>query len=396
MKYVSDLELYNLKNKRVILRADLNVPFKNGIIADDYRLKEILPTINLIIQKGGSITLITHIGRPAHKDDNLSTRLLLDWFINKNYDIVWAASIEEAYYLAQKNTHSIILLENVRFYAQEKTADFSFARKLSSLGDFYVNDAFGALHRNDTSIALLPTFFNKSHKTIGLLVQKELNTLTRLITKPKKPFVLILGGGKVQDKLPIIQNLLKNASTILLCPAIAATFLKALGKPVGLSLTDDTHIEACRKIIEDASALNVSIIFPQDYLIAHKTLEGNLSYVCSEKFPEDGIALSIGPQTTTLYSAIAKKAHTIFFNAAMGFSHIPESTKATQLLLQAIACSPGLSVVGGGDSVAAAQQANVARDITFLSTGGGATLAFLGGKKLPGLAAIAEDVDINK
>lgn len=388
MTYISQLPQYDLTNKRVIVRADLNVPLNNGTIVDDYRLQAILPTLDLIRAKGGLITLMAHIGRPKKQEPALSTKLLINWFAQKNYHLIWAKDIERAQELTASNENKIVLLENLRFFPEEKNHDAHFAQKLSTLGTFYVNDAFGALHRDDTSITLLPKLFLADHRTIGLLVEKELSVLAALVTNPKEPFVIILGGGKVKDKLPVIENLLNHAQAILLCPAIVATFLKAMGKEVGKSLVDDTALDACKAIIKKAANRNIQLSFPLDFLIAHGTITGPIETIDIDSFPQDGIALSIGPKTIENYAATIRKANTIFYNAAMGFLDIPESLKGTHALLQAIANAQAFSVVGGGDSVAAVQRARLSSSIDFLSTGGGATLTYLSGKKLPGLDAI--------
>ena len=388
MNYQSALPHYDLDNQRVILRADLNVPINNGVIADDYRLQAILPSIDLILKKNGSITLLTHIGRPQKQDPSLSTQILVPWFAQHNYRVSWAKDIEHAKELINTPSNPIVLLENLRFYPEEKTQDSNFAHKLSTLGTYYINDAFGALHRNDTSITTLPQLFAPDHRTIGLLVEKELKILSKLTNNPAQPFVMILGGGKVKDKLPVIENLLSLTHTILLCPAIVATFLKAQGQEVGKSLVDATALELCRATLEKAKKHNVQILLPVDYLIAHNTLDGIIDTVDAQNFPVDGIALSIGPKTIELYSQSIHNASTLFFNCAMGFLSIKRSLEGTQALLEAMANAKAFSVVGGGDSVAAAQRSGLANEIDFLSTGGGATLTYLSGKKLPGLQAV--------
>lgn len=390
MNYQSALAHYNLDNQRVILRADLNVPINNGIITDDYRLKAILPTIDLILKKNGAITLLTHIGRPQKQEASLSTRILVQWFAARNYTISWASNIKQAQSLIATPGNPIVLLENLRFYPEEKAQDQNFALALSSLGNYYVNDAFGTLHRQDSSITLLPLQFKPDHRTIGLLVEKELLVLSKLIDNPAQPFVLILGGGKVKDKLPVIENLLTKTHTILLCPAIVATFLKARGQEVGKSLVDQTALELCKIIEEKAQKNNVRILVPVDYLIAHNDLDGILETVNADNFPADGIALSIGQKTIELYTRVIGQAGTIFFNCAMGFLQKEKSLEGTQKLLQAIANAHAFSVVGGGDSVAAVVRAGLSNKIGFLSTGGGATLTYLSGKKLPGLQALMQ------
>jgi phosphoglycerate kinase len=386
--YVSALAHYNLENERVILRADLNVPINQSGIADDYRLQAILPTMDLILKKGGSITLLTHIGRPKNQESSLSTKILLPWFKQRNYEITWAKDILHAQNLIKPASNRIVLLENLRFFPGEKNHDKHFAQSLSLLGEYFVNDAFGALHREDSSITLLPEFFIPEHRTIGLLVEKELKMLSRLVQKPRKPFVLVLGGGKVRDKLPVIANLLDHAQSILLCPAIVNTFIKAQGYETGKSLIDESALDLCRDIIEKAKKKNVQIYFPQDYLIVRESLEGSLETVVAEQVPHNGIIISLGDKTIKLYGDIIHNAGTIFFNAAMGFVKIENSLQATQALLRAVAKSEAFSVVGGGDSVAAAQKAGICDSIDFLSTGGGATLAYLSGAPLPGLFAL--------
>ena len=355
MNYQSELPHYNLNNQRVILRADLNVPLSNGHIVDDYRLQALLPTIDLILKKKGSITLLTHLGRPQKQEASLSTQILVPWFARHNYQVSWAKDIDQAKQLLNAPDNQIVLLENLRFYPEEKTQNQDFAAQLSTLGDYYINDAFGALHRTDTSIATLPQLFAPDHKTIGLLVEKELRILNKLTQNPAQPFVMILGGGKVKDKLPVIENLLIHTKTILLCPAIVATFLKAQGKEVGKSLIDETAFELCLATLKKAEENNVQILFPVDYVIARHSLDGIIETIDAQDFPEDGIALSIGPKTITLFNQIIKNAATLFFNCAMGFLSIKKSLEGTQALLQTIASAKGFSIVGGGDSVAAAR-----------------------------------------
>ena len=315
----------------------------------------------------------------------------MPWFTHKSYQIDFASNIEQAAKLKKNGTHQIILLDNLRFFPGEKAGDINFAHQLAALGDFYVNDAFGSLHREDSSITLLPSLFAQDHRTIGLLVEKELAMLNKLLYTPEKPFIMILGGGKVSDKLPLIENALNRVQSILLCPAIVCTFLKAQGFEMGKSLVDTAALPLCKNIIEKAAQLNVQLLFPLDFLIALDTKNGATKTVDISHFPANGIALSIGPKTIAHYDTIIQQAHTIFFNAAMGFLDVPESLLGTQELLHVVAQSNALSVVGGGDSVAAAMAAGLSGKLGFLSTGGGATLMYLSGKILPGLAALYDD-----
>ena len=238
MIHSSQLPTLDLNRKRVILRADLNVPLNDGKILNDYRLQAILPTLELIRKKNGRVVLMTHIGRPKNYNSSLSTQLLIPWFSARGYAVSFAKDPAQAKMLGQDENNTFILLENLRFFPGEKAQDISFAQSLADCGDFYVDDAFASMHRNDSSIWLVPQLFAQSHRSFGLLVEKELKMLDKLIHDPKKPFLLILGGGKVADKLPLLENLLDRVTDILLCPAIVFTFLKAQGIEVGKSLID--------------------------------------------------------------------------------------------------------------------------------------------------------------
>jgi phosphoglycerate kinase len=380
----------SLHNKRVFLRADLNVPLKNGSIIDDYRLQALLPTIDLIQKKGGKIILATHIGRPKGFDGMLSTQHVLPWFKKADYKITYEADLAAAVTKSYHDFDTILLLENMRFFPGEKNHDPLFAQQLADLGDYYVNDAFALLHRADTSITMVPELFAPNHRTIGLLIEKELAMLNNLLENPAKPFVLILGGGKVADKLPILYSLIDTVDVILLGPAIVCTFLKAHNKPVGKSLVDDTQLESCNQFIVDAHQRNIKIVFPVDYLIAHETFNGSLSYTNADEFPADAVSVSIGPKTAQIFAQEISRAGTIFFNGLMGTTQRPETLNEVNTLFHAMADSSGTSIVGGGDSVAAAQLLNVANSLDFLSTGGGATLAYLAGEDLPGLSVFID------
>ncbi|HZW61055.1 MAG TPA: phosphoglycerate kinase, partial [Candidatus Babeliales bacterium] len=310
----SELPHVDLEGMRVLLRADLNVPIANTHILNDYRLKAIVPTLELIKKKGGKIILATHIGRPTSFTANLSTSLLLPWFKHHGYTIAYEANLQTAVDKSHTFDTDILLLENLRFFPGEKEGDATFAQTLANMGDYYVNDAFALLHRSDTSITLVPQLFQKDRRTIGLLIEHELRMLNRLIEKPKKPFVLALGGGKVADKLPLLDSLIDSVDTILLCPAIVFTFLKAQGKQTGKSLVDDAAVEECKKILEKADQKKVSMIFPQDYQIARNSFYGPLSLTDAQQFPADGVGISIGPKTIELFAQKIEQAQTIFYN----------------------------------------------------------------------------------
>jgi len=375
-------------NKRVLLRADLNLPIKDGIISNDYRLQALLPTIDYVQKNGGKIILITHIGRPKKPTESLSTKLLIPLFEQKGYKVTFSADVDDAYAQSLHDSNTIILLENLRFFPGENSGDKQFAQQLSRLGDFYVDDAFGTLHRHDTSITLVPRQFDPSKRSIGLLVEKELEMLNKLISAAPSGFVLILGGGKVTDKLPLLEYLIDHVQDILLCPAIVFTFLASQGVSVGKSLVDNEAIALCQKLLDKAKKNKVTIHFPVDYQVALNSLDGQLINVDARDIPANAIGVSIGPKTIEQYVKIINNARTLFFNAAMGFEYRRETLQGTFALLRAIGASQGFRVVGGGNSVADAQIIQVDKEVDFVSTGGGATLAYLSGQQLPGLVAL--------
>ncbi len=382
----SHLPFMYLSQKRIFLRADLNVALVDGKVVEPFRLQAILPTINLILSKGGLILLATHIGRPVGIEPSLSTYALMPFFEQAGYTIAFAPSIEAAQKLIDSKAYQIVLLENLRFWPQEYAPHLLFAHQLRKLTDIYVNDAFATLHRNNSSLTLLPTLFLPQERTIGLLVERELKALNYLTDKPEQPFLLIMGGGKVEDKLPCIEALLPKISKVLLCPAMVFTFLQALDKPVGRSLVAHKLIDLARKILIQAQEQNKDMLFPEDYLVAEKTFDGTLSTVSAEKFPADAVGIAIGPLTVERYKKEIAQAKTIFFNAAMVNMHkFNETSSALKSLLVAIAESNAYSVIGGGESVAAAKIFKVTDQISYCSTGGGATLALLSGQELPGL-----------
>ena len=390
MKLTSKLPTWHLEDKRVFLRADLNVPLIDQTIANDFRLRALLPTLNYVIKHEGSVILATHIGRPPGYDPDLSTKVLLPWFKERGYDIIFTENIEHASTIELK-PQQILLLENLRFFPGEKGKDPLFAKQLAQLAEYYVNDAFGTSHRTDTSVTLTAQEFHPQHRTIGFLIERELMQLNNMLEDPDQPFIALLGGGKISDKIPLMYGMLNKTQIIILCPAIVFTFLKAMGKPVGKSLIDDQALETCKKIVALAKSKNVNLIFPVDYQIAHKSVQGPLSIIDANSFPGDGVGISIGPKTVELLEQEINQARTIFFNAAMGFGNRSETLKSTHDILQIIAQARGTSVIAGGDSVAAAQQIGMEDSFDHLSTGGGATLSYLSGQPLPSLQIFEND-----
>lgn len=354
-------------------------------IANDYRLQAILPTLEFIKKRGGTIVLVTHIGRPQKADPKLSTKILQPWFEKYGFTVDFAPDIQSAYKKSLEKKADITLLENIRFFPEEKSQDRLFARELARLGDFYVNDAFATLHRDDTSVTLVAEEFDSDHKTIGLLVEKEIKKLSSLLhEKLQRPFVVIVGGGKPETKIPLISAFLNYADIIAICPALVFTFNKALGKEVGKSLVDDTLLDTAKSIIKKANSTQVELIFPTDYQIL-QSMQSPITTVTQENFPKDGIGISLGPKSLLHVQQSIKQAGTIFFNCAMGLSERKDTQKNSIILLQTIAESSAYSIVAGGNSVELAFQTGLADKIGYLSTGGGATLQFLATGELPGL-----------
>ena len=382
MKLLFQLVSWDCSNQRIFVRADLNVPLDNGKIVDDIKLQAVQPTLDYILKQNGTVILATHLGRPKGIDSSLSTERLVPWFKKNKYSIIFAPTLNEAYKLSFNNPKTIILLENLRFFPEEKDQSIDFAKQLAQCADRFVQDAFGALHRNETSITLLPLEFNESHRSVGFLIKKEIEELNTVCKNPKSPFCLILGGKKIKDKIELLKHLLPLVDTILLCPAILFSFMKAMGKSVGKSLVDESVLDQCKEILALADSLKKKIVFPIDFQVATGSIEGKLSY--TDHIESDQIGISIGPKTIELFTPIIEQSNTIFFNGAIGFLNRKETLVGMESILNAMAKSKGKTVVAGGDSIAAAHILNI-KGIDYYSTGGGATLSYLTGKPLPGL-----------
>lgn len=384
----STLANWDLTDQRVVVRADLNVPLHHGTITNDYRLQAFRPTLDAIISRGGTPIILTHIGRPHDHDPDLSTRHLIPWFTDHGYTVQFAKSPEHAASLTV-DPQSCILVENLRFFPGEKKRDPAFAQQLAACGSYFVQDAFATLHRNDTSMTLLAQQFTGDHKTIGLCVQQELAMLHRLVDNPARPFVVILGGGKVHDKIQLLEHMLDRIDTVMLCPAIVFTFLQAEGHDTGSSLVDTESFKRCRDFVATAREKNVKVLLPVDYHVAEKTIDGPLHYSNADEFTSHDIGISIGPRTIESWAPYIQNAGSIFYNSGMGFLSRPETLEGAHQLLERVAQSPAFTVIGGGESVAMAQRFHLNHRFDFVSTGGGATLAYLTGLTLPGLTAIA-------
>lgn len=360
---MTSLTTCNVTHKRVFLRIDGNVPINNGTILNDFRLRAVLPTIDYLLDADATITIGTHLGRPTGTDPQLSVEPIRHWF-------------------AEKNLAQIKILENLRFDPREKKCDISFARQLASGQDVYINDAWGALHRDETSITVLPTLFAREHRAFGLLVEQELAALTPLRTAPKKPYVVFLGGGK--QKFEALYQLAKqgHATTIVLLPGIVFTFLAAQGVPVGNSLVFPEYFDTCRAFMELARKNGITVLIPQDFFAGRD----NQLILTGPAISDSAQGVTIGPKTSALLEKISSEAQTIFYNGAMGFGEYEkESEDILEKLLTSIALSHAHTVIGGGDSVAAAEKFGLAQKYTWCSTGGGSTLAFISGAELPGL-----------
>ncbi|HSC24863.1 MAG TPA: phosphoglycerate kinase [Candidatus Babeliales bacterium] len=387
--YHSTFTQWIIKNKRIFVRADLNVTLNDTIITNEFRLKSILPTIDFILKQEGSIVLATHIGRPIHKESNFSTKILLPWFEKHGYSLIFIPDISTISTM-KVTPRQIILLENLRFFPGEKNGDPLFAKQLASTADYYINDAFGTIHRSDCSTSLLPYEFSENKRSIGFLIEKELRALNKLKDNPSHPFIAIIGGGKVEDKIPLLHNLLKNIDALLLCPAICFSFLKSLGHETGQSLVNNSTLSLCKKIILEAEQRNVSLQFPLDYQVTHNSINEKLSIVSAAQFSHNLIGISIGPKTVEYFSKEINNAKTILFNCAMGFSDRPETRQSAKDIIDAMTKSSAETVVAGGDSIDIALSTKNYRSISHLSSGGGAALAYLSDIPLPGLAPFEE------
>jgi phosphoglycerate kinase len=358
----------NLVDKKVLVRIDGNVPIEKNIIQNDFRLQAVLPTLQWLREKGAEITLIAHLGRPKSWDPQFSIKPLQQWFDVQN--------------------SKVTILENLRFDPRERQGDLAYAKELAQGFDYFVQDAWGALHRHDTSITLLPTCFTPERRSIGLLVQKELTSLNPLKDSPEKPYFIILGGGKGETKLKIIETLIANKkpTTLIVLPALCFTFFKAMGKPVGKSLIDEEFLPKAKRLLVQAENNNITILFPLDVTYLKDTMQGDLKTCNVENFPDSGVGMGVGPRSLEFFSETLKAAKTIFFNGAMGLHERPETIESTQQLLRIIVQKyDAYRVVGGGDSVAIVEAMGLLNPFDFCSTGGGATLAYIAGEQLPGL-----------
>jgi phosphoglycerate kinase len=390
---ITDLDL---AGKRVFIRVDFNVPIKNGAIGDDTRIRASLPTIQYALDHGATAILASHLGRPKGRPtpefslQPVATRLseLLGRPVVFAADCVGEPA-QRAVAEAQAGS-KVVLLENLRFHTEEEKDDPVFAAKLAELADLYVNDAFGSAHRAHASVDGIVRAIGEG--AAGLLMQKELTYLGGAIESPVRPFVAILGGAKVSDKIEVIENLLGNVDALLIGGAMAYTFFKARGLPVGKSLVEDDRLQSAREVTTRAQARGVRLELPVDHVVAPALDAAAPSEVLDvgDAAIGDRMGLDIGPKTAARYAEVIATAKTVVWNGPMGVFEIAAFAHGTEAVAHAVAAVQGTTIVGGGDSIAAVNKVGVADRISHISTGGGASLEFLGGKVLPGVAALTD------
>ena len=393
-KSVDDI---NVKGQKVLVRCDFNVPLKEGKITDENRLVAALPTIKKLVADGGRVILCSHLGKPkGEPKPELSlapVAVRLSELLGREVKFVASPvvvddKVREA--VEAMKDGEIVLLENTRYRAEETKNGEEFSKELASLADVFVNDAFGTAHRAHCSNVGVTQYIDTC--VVGYLMQKEIDFLGKAVETPVRPFVAILGGAKVADKLNVISNLLEKCDTLIIGGGMAYTFLKAKGMEVGASLVDDTKLDYCKEMIAKAESLGKQLLLPTDTAIAKAfpnpiDAEIDVEYVDCDAIPADALGLDIGPKTAEAYAEAAKTAKTVVWNGPMGVFENPVLAKGTIAVAKALAETDATTIIGGGDSAAAVNQLGFGDKMSHISTGGGASLEFLEGKELPGVAA---------
>ena len=404
-KSVDDI---NVKGKRVLVRCDFNVPLKEGKITDETRIVAALPTIKKLVEDGGKVILCSHLGKVkngpnegeslAPVAERLSEKLGKPVNFVKDDNVTGEAATAA---VAAMNEGDVVLLQNTRFRGKEETkpkeAGEAFAKELADLADVYVCDAFGSAHRAHASVAVVTKYITEKggENAVGYLMQKEIDFLGNAVENPVRPFVAILGGAKVADKLNVINNLLEKCDTLIIGGGMAFTFLKAKGYEIGNSLVDEEKLDYCKEMMEKAEKLGKQLLLPVDTGVAAafpNPIDGpvDVEYVDADKIPADKEGLDIGPKTQELFANAVKSAKTVVWNGPMGVFENPTLAKGTIAVAKALAETDATTIIGGGDSAAACNQLGFADKMSHISTGGGASLEYMEGKTLPGIAIIAE------
>jgi phosphoglycerate kinase len=390
---IQDLDLHG---KRVFIRVDFNVPLKDGVVTDDTRIRETLPTLKLAIEKGGRVVLASHLGRPKGgpepKYSLKPAAKKLEELLGKPVAFATDCVGPEAEAMSKSlKDGDVLLLENVRFHPEEEKNDEAFSKQLAALCDgLFVCDAFGSAHRAHSSVVGITRFVHQS--AAGLLMERELAYIGKAISDPARPFVAIIGGAKVSDKIEVVENLMKIADAMLIGGGMAYTFLKAQGLSIGKSLVEEDKLDLARKILADVKQKKFNFMLPLDNVIVSEFKADAIATIVDVGIiPANQMGLDIGPQTIAAYSAEIAKAKTIVWNGPMGVFEMPVFAQGTLGIAEAVAAATtagAISIVGGGDSVAAVHQCGLSNKISHISTGGGASLEFLGGRKLPGVEAL--------
>lgn len=385
----------NVEGKKVIVRCDFNVPMKDGVITDDNRITAAMPTVEYLLEHGAAVILMSHLGRPkgtANKEFTLApvakriSELLKKEIIFASSDIVVDDEVKKK--AASLKVGELMLLENVRFRAEEEKNDEGFSKELASLADIYVNDAFGTAHRAHSSTAGIASFLPA---VSGFLIEKELKFLGDALDNPKRPLVAILGGSKVSDKIGVIEKLIEKADTIIIGGGMAYTFLKANGYNIGNSICEEDKLELAKSLQEKALDNDVMFMLPVDSAIGDKFAEDCKSkFAGSSTMPDGWMGMDIGPDTVRLYREAINRAGTILWNGPMGVFEFKQFENGTKQIAEALALSNAVTIVGGGDSAAAIKKFDLSHRITHVSTGGGASLEFLEGKTLPGVDVLED------
>ncbi|MGM9925758.1 MAG: phosphoglycerate kinase [Bacillus sp. (in: firmicutes)] len=381
----------DVKGKRVFCRVDFNVPMQNGVITDDTRVRAALPTIQYLMEQGAKVILASHMGRPKGQ---VNEELRLTPVAKKLSELLGkeVAKADEAYgeaveaQIAKMNDGDVLLLENVRFYPGEEKNDPELAKAFANLADIFVNDAFGAAHRAHASTEGIAKFIPA---VSGFLMQKELDVLGKAMSNPERPFTAIIGGAKVKDKIGVIENLLEKVDNLIIGGGLAYTFIKAKGYEIGTSLLEEDKIDLAKSFMKQAEEKGVKFYMPIDAVIAPEFGENvETKVVDIDAIPTDWMSLDIGPKTAALYADVIKNSKLVIWNGPMGVFEFDKFAGGTRTVAEALANSDAYSVVGGGDSAAAAEKFNLADKMSHISTGGGASLEFIEGKELPGVVAL--------